>query len=212
MGKTFLLKFFYMIYKLINPQDLGYMLRDFVLTLKTFFIFNKEKREQKKKELFHKINTMVFGCQVLLTAESIGKGFWCGGYSTATRHTVLKDHVCFNGMKITGSGNVTIGSYFHSGIECLIITQAHNYDNGTKIPYDATRVSKDVEIGDFVWFGSRVTVLPGTKIGEGAIVQAGAVVHGEIPAYAIVGGNPAKVFKYRDIEHFQKLKAEGKFF
>ena len=34
-------------------------------------------------------------------------------------------------------------------------------------------------------------------------------VHGEIPLYGIPGGNPAKVFKYRDIEHFQKLKAEG---
>ncbi len=54
-------------------------------------------------------------------------------------------------------------------------------------------------------------ILPGTKIGEGAIIQGGAVVHGEIPPYAIAGGNPAKVFKYRDIEHFKKLKAEGKF-
>ena len=34
----------------------------------------------------------------------------------------------------------------------------------------------------------------------------------EIPPYAIAGGNPAKVFKYRNIEHFQKLKAEGKFY
>ncbi|MBR5589795.1 MAG: 2,3,4,5-tetrahydropyridine-2,6-carboxylate N-succinyltransferase, partial [Phascolarctobacterium sp.] len=56
------------------------------------------------------------------------------------------------------------------------------------------------------------TILPGTHIGEGVIVQAGAVVHGEIPPYAIVGGNPAKVFKYRDIEHYNKLKAEGKFY
>ena len=54
-------------------------------------------------------------------------------------------------------------------------------------------------------------ILPGTKIGEGAIIQGGSVVHGEIPPYAIAGGNPAKVFKYRDIEHFKKLKAEGKF-
>lgn len=45
---------------------------------------------------------------------------------------------------------------------------------------------------------------------DGLRFQAGAVVHGEIPLYAIAGGNPAKVFKYRDFEHFQKLKAEGK--
>ena len=59
---------------------------------------------------------------------------------------------------------------------------------------------------------SRSGVLPWTHIGEGAIIQASAVVHGDIPPYAIAGGNPAKVFKYRDIEHFQKLKAEGKVF
>ena len=74
------------------------------------------------------------------------------------------------------------------------------------------RFYKDVTIDDFVWLGSRVTILPGTKIGEGAIIQAGSVVHGEIPPYAIAGGNPAKVFKYRDIEHFKKLKAEGRFY
>ena len=62
------------------------------------------------------------------------------------------------------------------------------------IPYDETFKYKDVVIGDFVWIGSNVTILPGTTIGEGAIIQAGAVVHGEIPPCAIVGGNPAKDF------------------
>ena len=93
-------------------------------------------------------------------------------------------------MQVHGDGNVKFGNYIHSGVE--------------------TYVYKEVEIGDFVWLGSRVMILPGTKIGEGAIIQGGSVVHGEIPPYAIAGGNPAKVFKYRDIEHFKKLKAEGK--
>ena len=50
------------------------------------------------------------------------------------------------------------------------------------------------------------------KIGEGAIIQGGAVVHGEIPPLAIAGGNPAKVFKYRNKEHYEQLKKENKFF
>ena len=80
------------------------------------------------------------------------------------------------------------------------------------LPYnDDPIINKDVIIEDFVWIGKRVTILPGTKIGEGAVIQAGAVVHGEIPSCAIAGGNPAKVFKYRDIEHYEKLKAEEKF-
>ena len=145
------------------------------------------------------------------TAKEIGEGFWCGGFSTVNKNTVLKNNVCFNGMRIMGNGNVTIGQYFHSGVEVLMITQNHNYDKGEAIPYDDTYIYKDIEIGDFVWLGSRVMILPGTKIGEGAIIQGGSVVHGEIPPYAIAGGNPAKVFKYRNIEHFEKLKAEKKF-
>jgi acetyltransferase-like isoleucine patch superfamily enzyme len=55
-------------------------------------------------------------------------------------------------------------------------------------------------------------ILPGTHIGEGAIIQGGAVVHGDIPPFSIAGGNPAKVFKYRNKEHFEKLKNEKRFF
>ena len=114
-------------------------------------------------------------------------------------------------MTIKGAGNVIIGNYFRCAEDVLILTQNHNYDYGCAIPYDRSIITKDVKIGDFVWIRTRVTILPGTNIGEGAILQAGAVVHGEIPPYAIAGGNPAKVFKYRDIEHFNKLKFESKF-
>lgn len=85
------------------------------------------------------------------------------------------------------------------------ILHTHNYE-GNDIPYDNSVLCKDIVIGDYVWIGARVIILPGTEIGEGAIIQAGAVVHGKIPPYAIAGGNPAKVFKYRNIEHFLGLK------
>lgn len=131
------------------------------------------------------------------------------GPSKVNRNTTLGDNVRFHGMKITGKGRVDIGSYVIAAGDCMIITQNHNYE-GDAIPYDDTLNFRDVVIGDFVWIGARVLILPGTKIGEGAIIQGGAVVHGEIPPYAIAGGNPAKVFKYRDAEHFKKLKAGGK--
>ena len=114
-------------------------------------------------------------------------------------------------MKIQGSGNVIIGDNFHSGIECMIITSIHNYDKGNAIPYDDTIISKDVIIEDNVWLGNRVIILPGVRLGEGSIIQAGSVVVNDIPKYAIAGGHPAKVFKNRDIEHYEKLKKEGKF-
>ncbi|MBR5315114.1 MAG: acyltransferase [Clostridia bacterium] len=114
-------------------------------------------------------------------------------------------------MDISGRGKVKIGDNFHSGTECMIITSFHNYDFGTAIPYDDTYIDKDVTIGNNVWLGSRVIVLGGVTIEEGAIIQAGSVVVSDIPKCAIAGGSPAKVFKYRNIEHYEALKAENKF-
>jgi serine acetyltransferase len=52
-------------------------------------------------------------------------------------------------------------------------------------------------LGDDVWLGENVMVLSGVKIGKGAVVAAASVVVKDVPPYAIVGGNPAKVIKYR---------------
>ena len=141
---------------------------------------------------------------------SYGVDLRVNGPSSATAHTYLGNHVNFNGMRIFGYGNVHIGDYFHSGTNCQIITHTHNYE-GEEIPYDSTYVNKDVNIGQCVWLGNNVIILGGVVIGEGAIIQAGSVVCKDIPAYAIAGGHPAVVFKYRDIEHYEKLRNLGKF-
>ena len=83
---------------------------------------------------------------------------------------------------------------------------SHDYDNGDAIPYGLSNVSKQVIIEDFVWLGSDVTISGNVHIGEGAIIAIGSVVVKDVPPYAIVGGNPAKIIKYRDIEHFNTLK------
>lgn len=113
-------------------------------------------------------------------------------------------------MKVNGGGKIMIGNYFHSGTECMMITQNHNYE-GEAIPYDSTYVRKEINIGDCVWLGNRVIIMGGVTIGEGAIIAAGAVVTKDVPACAIVGGNPARIIKYRDKDHYFKLKSEGKF-
>lgn len=59
---------------------------------------------------------------------------------------------------------------------------------------------KDVIIEDDVWVGCNVTILKGANIGRGAVVAAGSIVVKSVPPYAIVGGNPAKVIKYRFTE------------
>ena len=64
--------------------------------------------------------------------------------------------------------------------------------------WEHEQVSKaGIEIGHDVWIGTQCVILGGAKIGNGAIIAANSVVTGEIPAYAIAVGSPAKVIKYR---------------
>lgn len=132
------------------------------------------------------------------------------GFTLLSKNTYLGRNTNFNGLRVYGGGKVSIGDNFHSGKGCYIITQVHNY-RGNKIPYDDTYVYKSVTIEDNVWFGMNVAVLSSCVIGEGAIVQAGAVVVGDIPPLAIAGGNPAKVFSYRDKDHYMRLKNNASF-
>ena len=135
---------------------------------------------------------------------------YVGSKSYVTNKTYLGNNVCFNGMRMSGNGIITIGDNFHSGQDCQIITSFHNYE-GEEIPYDNTFLDKDVTIKDNVWIGNNVIILGGITIGEGVIIQAGSVVCTNIPDCAIAGGHPAKVFKYRNKEHYYKLKDEKKF-
>lgn len=143
----------------------------------------------------------------------VGKGVKINGsISGIHKGVVVGDHVHLNSCQITGEGPVEIGNYCHGGKELLIITTNHNYEPAEAIPYDRVKIHKKVIIKDFVWIGQRVTILPGVTVGEGAILAAGAVITKDVADYAIVGGNPAKLIKYRNIDAFQQLKAAEKFF
>lgn len=148
---------------------------------------------------------------VKVQCKSYGEKLRVNFKSRVTNKTILGNYVNFNGMSIEGGGEVVIGDYFHSGKECIILTSNHNYDYGSAIPYDETNIHKNVKIGSFVWLGLRVIILGGVTIGDGAIIQAGSVVTRDVPAGAIAGGAPARVFKQRDMEHFNRLLEEKKF-
>jgi len=94
------------------------------------------------------------------------------------------------------SAPVHIGSHVSIGHHCVVATTDH------KIGPDWQRCGevdcKPVVIDDGSWLGARVTVVPGVKIGRGAIVSAGAVVTRDVPAGAKVAGNPARVIGWTE--------------
>lgn len=115
---------------------------------------------------------------------------------------------------IFAQGGVSIGSGTIFGPRVTILTSNHNYDSPDlqSIPYDGKNILKKVTIGENVWIGANVLIAPGVTIGEGAVVAMGAVVIKDVPPFALVGGNPAKVIKYRDKERYLQLKQEGKIY
>lgn len=141
-------------------------------------------------------------------AVSCGNGLKVNARSYFSGTIHFGENCNFNGMECVGGGEIRFGSNFHSGTECLIITQNHNYDEGVSIPYDDSYIFKKIIIEDNVWFGSRVIVTGNITIGEGAIIAAGSVVCKDVPKCAIVGGNPARVIKYRNFDHYESLKSK----
>lgn len=148
----------------------------------------------------------------LKTTGSHGKNVFVNFPSKFTKKTHIGNNCHFNGMHISGFGEVRIGDNFHSGKNVQIITSYHNYDSGDALPYDNNFITRNVIIEENVWVGQNVIILSGSYIEEGAVIQAGSVVVGRIPACSIAGGHPAKVFKMRNIEHYNELKIAKKFF
>lgn len=95
-----------------------------------------------------------------------------------------------------------------------IRTANHYYDGDdlTMIPFDDKILLEPVVIEENAWIASHTVILPGVTIGEGAVVAAGAIVTKDVPPFAVVGGNPAKVIKYRDKDKYLELKKQGKIF
>lgn len=96
-------------------------------------------------------------------------------------------------------GKVIIGNDVMIGQECLIYTSNHEFSSIDRpMRLQGMQPEEPVVIGNDVWIGGRVTILPGVHVGDGCIIGANAVVTKDIPNYAIVGGNPAKIIRYRN--------------
>lgn len=96
------------------------------------------------------------------------------------------------------NGPITIGDDVMMGPEVVMYTTRHN-DEHTDIAmrYQGFKEQLPIVIGNDVWIGRRVIIMPGVTVGDGVIIGAGAVVTKNIPPYCVVGGVPAKVIRYR---------------
>ena len=91
-----------------------------------------------------------------------------------------------------GTGRITIGDDALFGPEVLVTAASYRFDDGAPVTRQAMDEA-DITIGRDVWLGTRVIVLPGVTIGDGAIIGAGALVRSDIPPFAIAVGVPARV-------------------
>ena len=102
------------------------------------------------------------------------------------------------GIRAQISGRTIIGKHVMMGPDVCIYVRNHMFSR-TDIPMNLQGFApeKPVIIEDDVWIGARVIILPGVHIGTGAVIGAGAVVTKDVPDYAVVGGNPARILKMR---------------
>lgn len=96
------------------------------------------------------------------------------------------------------ASDTVIGCNVVMGPEVTILSQNHAFLDITKpIIEQGSSPKKPVKIGDDVWIGTRVIILPGVEIGSHTVIGAGSVVTKNVPDWAVIGGNPAKIIKMR---------------
>lgn len=129
---------------------------------------------------------------------SIGAGCYVGqnaafGSELSDGRLIIADHVQVSeNCGIDYSGGVQIGEGTLISPDVRILSHDHGYDPRSE-PCPCS-----VEIGANVWIGVGALILPGTRrIGDGAIIGAGAIVTHPVPDGAIMAGNPARIVKYR---------------
>lgn len=108
-------------------------------------------------------------------------------------------------------GTLKIGKGTIIGPRFKVHTSNYQWQ-GSMLPYDDAYIVKNVQIGENVWIGADVSIMPGVTIGDGAVIAACSCVVKDVPSYALVGGNPAKIIKYRDPKQYEELYNSGRIY
>ncbi len=137
------------------------------------------------------------------TVSSIGANCFIAmgvDFKTGSKISIGYDTVINKRTLLDGRGGLSIGSH-------VDIAQEVNIWSLTHVPNDNfhTTIGKPVIIEDYVWIAARATILPGVKIGRGAVVGTGSVVTKDVAPMAIVAGNPAKQIGIRENKLLYRL-------
>lgn len=163
-----------------------------------------------KKVYFNKIGEFIGGQYMFIgNGTAFGNHVYLTAWDTYQTHNRTQSltpeiHIgenCSFGdfNHISCINKIMIGNNLLTGKWVTITDNSHgntDFESLTVPPINRTLVSKGpVIIGNNVWIGDKATILPGVSIGDGAVIGANAVVTKDVPAYCIVGGNPAKIIK-----------------
>ena len=98
------------------------------------------------------------------------------------------------------TGLITLGDYTMMGPDVVIMGVTHDISDTSKPMVDPTHpcIEKEVVIGNNVWIGTRVIIMPGVHIGDNSIIGAGACVTKSFAANSVIGGVPARFIKHRE--------------
>jgi chloramphenicol O-acetyltransferase type B len=128
-----------------------------------------------------------------------------GAYTYVGRNCLLQNVTIGRFCSIAHDVNLGLGNHPISMYSTSpIFYRANNPLNVQIVKEDSHFLEyKEIVIGSDVWIGAKVVVLDGVSVGHGAILAAGAVVTKDVPPFAIMGGVPAKIIKYRFNEEVQ---------
>jgi maltose O-acetyltransferase len=99
-------------------------------------------------------------------------------------------------VHIWGNGGVRLGKCTMIASHTAITSVTHDYAQSEMYK---TLITKPVEIGEHVWIGSHSVIMPGIRVGNGAVIGAGSIVTHDVPPFTIVNGVPARVVKTRNV-------------